>query len=748
MAERSFQGKVSIVTGGASGFGKAIAEKLCLQGCKVVIADVAEEDGIAVAKQLDCVFVKADVTSRSDWERILSKTIEAYGQVDVIVNNAGWAYLAKPSEQVSEEDFDMVFNVNVKSVYMSTTVLVPYLLKEGRKACFVQVASTGGVRPRPRLTWYNATKGAVITITKSLAAEYASHGIRFNAVSPAVSGSTRLTPMFLGEKADIAPLVATVPLGRACEPTDVANAVSYLASDEASFITGVNLEVDGGRCTTQTMSPPFKLNDNSLLRFDCHVNGDWVAAQSGQRFPLIDPGSGSSWGECAVAGEAEVDAAVQAAQEAFEGYRSWTPRQRAEALLRWHGLLQAARDDLATLLVHETGKPLKEAHGEIDYALPFITWAAGETERVHGRWQTPSSGPGRRAITIKQPMGVAVALVPWNFPVVLGLRKMANALAAGCSLVLKPSPETPVTALAAVKLIIDAGFPPGLVNVLPTSLEGTPIVAEALCRHPLVRIVSFTGSTRVGRIIARFCGEELKRSTLELGGNCPFIVFDDADLDRTVEQLMGLKWRHAGQVCISANRVYVQRGVHDRLVEELVARASKLSVGHGMKEGVTMGSLTTDRGLDKAEELAKDAREKGARFVLGSGERVSGGGYFMKPTIVTGLTPNMSMSREEIFAPMLGVAIFDDEDEVVKLANDTSMGLASYVFTQDVDRLFRMFEKLEAGVVGLNTGNSSSTEVPFGGIKASGWGKEGGMDLGLDEYMWTKSGTLSVKNHW
>ncbi|RCI09714.1 hypothetical protein L249_3951 [Ophiocordyceps polyrhachis-furcata BCC 54312] len=697
MAERSFQGKVSIVTGGASGFGKAIAEKLCLQGGKVVIADVAEEYGISVAKQLDCVFVKADVTSRSDWERILSKTIEAYGQVDVIVNNAGWAYLAKPSEQVSEADFDMVFNVNVKSVFMSTAVLMPYLIKEGRKACFVQVASTGGVRPRPRLTWYNATKGAVITITKSLAAEYASHGIRFNAVSPAVSGSTRLR---------------------------------------------------GRRTDHATMSPPFKLNDSSLLRFDCHVDGNWVAAQSGQRFTLIDPGSGSSWGECAVAGEAEVDAAVQAAQRAFGEYRSWTPRQRAEALLRWHGLLQAARDDLATMLVHETGKPLKEAHGEIDYALPFVSWAAGETERVHGRWQTPSSGPGRRAMTIKQPMGVAVALVPWNFPIVLCLRKMSTALAAGCSLVLKPSPETPVTALAAAKLVIEAGFPPGLVNVLPTSLEGTPIVAEALCRHPLVRIVSFTGSTRVGRIIARFCGEELKRSTLELGGNCPFIVFDDADVDRTVEQLMGLKWRHAGQVCISANRVYVQRGVHDRLVQELVARASKLSVGHGMKEGVTMGSLTTDRGLDKAEELAKDAREKGARFVLGSGERVSGGGYFMKPTIVTGLTPDMGMSREEIFAPMLGVAIFDDEDEVVKLANDTSMGLASYVFTQDVDRLFRMFEKLEAGVVGLNTGNSSSTEIPFGGIKASGWGKEGGMDLGLDEYMWTKSGTLSVKSHW
>ncbi|PFH56697.1 hypothetical protein XA68_16131 [Ophiocordyceps unilateralis] len=248
MAERRFQDKVSIVTGGASGFGKAIAEKLSLQGCKIVIADLAEQAGTAVAKQLDCVFIKADVTSRSDWERILSKTVEAYGHVDVVVNNAGVCYLAKPSEQVTEAEYDLVFNVNVKSIYMSTAVLVPYFIEESRKGCFVQVASTGGVRPRPRLTWYNATKGAVITATKSLASEYASHGIRFNAVSPVVSGSTNLTPMFLGEKGDIAPLVAIVPLGRPCEPVDVANAVAYLASDEASFITGVNLEVDGGRC--------------------------------------------------------------------------------------------------------------------------------------------------------------------------------------------------------------------------------------------------------------------------------------------------------------------------------------------------------------------------------------------------------------------------------------------------------------------------------------------------------------------
>lgn len=498
------------------------------------------------------------------------------------------------------------------------------------------------------------------------------------------------------------------------------------------------------------MSLPFKLNDSSLLHFECLIDGKWTAAKSGQRFTLVDPGSGSSWGECASAGRPEVETAVKAAHKAFEGYRAWTPRQRAQGLQRWYGLVEAAREDLATLLVYETGKPLEQARGEVDYALPFVDWAAGEAERIHGNWQRPSSGPGRRALTIKQPVGVSAALVPWNFPVVLALRKMAAALAAGCSCVLKPSPESPISALAVAKLVLDAGFPPGLVNVLPTSLEDTPIVAEDLCSHPLVQVVSFTGSTRVGRIVAGWCAQNLKRSTLELGGNSPFIIFDDADLDKAVDQLTGLKWRHAGQACISANRVYVQRGIHDRLVEAIVARASRLSVGHGTKDGVTMGALTSDRGLERAEALAKDAREKGAKFVLGSGKRLDGGGggYFMEPTIVTGVTPDMEMSRDECFAPLLGVAAFDSEDEVVALANDTSMGLASYVFTQDADKLFRMFEKLDAGMVGLNTGNSSSTETPFGGIKASGWGKEGGMGLGLEEYLWTKTGTMTVEGHW
>ncbi|UNI24316.1 hypothetical protein JDV02_010072 [Purpureocillium takamizusanense] len=502
---------------------------------------------------------------------------------------------------------------------------------------------------------------------------------------------------------------------------------------------------------------PFQLSDESLGQLDCLVDGKSVAARSGKRFDVIDPGSGKVWAACPDCSDEDVDAAVQSCHKAFLEYAKWTPRRRSQTLSKWHHLIAEAKEDLARILVHETGKPLAEAYGEIDYALTFSWWFVGEAERAHGN-SIVSAVPGRRAITIKQPVGVAAALVPWNFPVALSLRKMAAALAAGCAMVVKPSPESPVTVLALARLALRAGFPPGALNVLTTSLDGTPAVAEALCLHPLVRKVTFTGSTRVGKIISGLCARNLKKSTLELGGNCPFIVFDDANLEQAMGQLMALKWRHAGQACISSNRLYVQRGVHDRLVEELVARTSKLKVGHGMAEGTTMGPVTTPRSLDKAEDMAKDALAKGAKMVLGNGMRMDnnnnntggsgGGGYFMEPTVMTGVTDDMLMSGDEIFAPLLGVSVFDSEDEVVARANNTSMGLASYVFTKDVDRMWRMFEKLEAGMIGLNTGNSSSAEAPFGGIKESGAGKESGKDVAIEEFLVTKSGTLTVEGHW
>ncbi|KFG85628.1 succinate-semialdehyde dehydrogenase [Metarhizium anisopliae] len=497
-----------------------------------------------------------------------------------------------------------------------------------------------------------------------------------------------------------------------------------------------------------TADLPFQLADNSLARPDCLVDGQDTSAKSGRRFQVIDPGTGKPWISCPDCGSEDVDAAVQSSHRAFQEYSKWTPRKRAQTISKWHQLIVEARQDLATILVHETGKPLAEAYGEVDYATGFTWWFVGEAERAHGS-SIVSAVPGRRAITIKQPIGVAAALVPWNFPIALTLRKMAAALAAGCTMVVKPSPETPLTAIAVARLGLKAGFPVGALNILTTSLDNTPAVAESLCLHPLVKKVTFTGSTRVGKIITGLCARNLKKSTLELGGNCPFIVFDDANIDQALGQLMALKWRHAGQACISSNRLYVQRGVYDSFVKELIQRTSLLKVGHGMAEGTTMGPVTTPRALDKAEEMAKEAIANGAKMVYGTGLRAeSTGGYFMSPTIVTEVTDDMLMSKDEIFAPLLGVSVFDTEDEVTTRANNTSMGLASYVFTKNVDRLWRMFETLEAGMIGLNTGNSSCAEAPFGGIKESGCGKESGKDVAVEEFLVTKNGTLTVEDHW
>lgn len=452
------------------------------------------------------------------------------------------------------------------------------------------------------------------------------------------------------------------------------------------------------------MSLPFKLTDKELFSPECFVHGKWAGTKANKRFDVEDPGTGKVWTSCADSQAEDVDGAVRSAQEAFLSYSKFTPRRRAELLMRWHQLIVAARDDMARILVYETGKPLAEAHGELDYSLGFTWWFSGEADRVQGSVYSPSA-PGRRVLVVKQPVGVAAALCPWNFPIAMVLRKAGAALAAGCTMVVKPSPETPVTTLVLANLAARAGFPPGALNVLTTSLGNTPAVAEALCLHPLVKKVTFTGSTRVGKIISGLCARNLKKVTLELGGNCPFIVFDDADLEQALAQLMVLKWRHAGQACISANRVYVQAGVHDKFVEMLATKTKQLKLGHGIEDGTTLGPVTTPRGLDKAEQLHQDAVSKGAKVVLGTGKREGGAdgptGYFMAPTILTGITDDMDVAREEAFAPVLGVFKFDSEGEAVQKANDTSMGLASYVFTKNVDRLWRMFENLEAGMIGL-----------------------------------------------
>ncbi|KAE8361242.1 Aldehyde/histidinol dehydrogenase [Aspergillus caelatus] len=462
-------------------------------------------------------------------------------------------------------------------------------------------------------------------------------------------------------------------------------------------------------------------------------------------FAVEDPGTGRVFAHCPSNRLPDVDQYVESAQAAFLKYREANPRERAKLLLSWHNLITNARSDIAKLIVHETGKPITEALGEVDYALGFAWWFSGEAERVRGSVAQPSVS-NRRTLVIKQPIGVSVALVPWNFPVAMTIRKAAAALAAGCTMIIKPSPETPLSILALADLALRAGFPPGALNIITTDNENTPVVSERLCKHPLVRKVTFTGSTAVGSIIAKHCSDGLKKITLELGGNCPFLIFDDGDLDQALAALMILKWRNAGQACTHANRVYVQSGVYDKFLSILINATKKNQVGHGAAPRTTMGALTTTRGLDKMKRHIADAISKGGKVAYGGKRLTNLSGNFFAPTIISGMTPSMLTSQEEIFGPLLGLYHFETEEEAVRLANDTSMGLAAYFFTKDTSRTWRLLESLEAGMVGMNTGNASAAESPFGGIKASGYGKEAGKDVAIEEYLISKTGTLTVES--
>ncbi|CAK7246288.1 MAG: hypothetical protein STHCBS139747_007915 [Sporothrix thermara] len=488
---------------------------------------------------------------------------------------------------------------------------------------------------------------------------------------------------------------------------------------------------------------PFTLNRPDLLQHQCYVDGQWVDAASGAHFAVVDPGTGQEWATAADAAAEDVDAAVASAAKAFASYRLAGGRRRAQILTAWSGLIDAHREDLATLLIYETGKPRSDAMFEIDYAVASARWFAGEAERVQGT-AFDSLMPNKKVVTVKQPIGVVVALVPWNLPLAMVVRKAGAGLAVGCTLVVKPSPETPLSVLALAKLAHEAGLPAGALNVLTTSLANTPAVSEALCRHPDVKKVTFTGSTRVGKLVARICADGLKKVTLELGGNCPFVVFDDANLEQAAEALSLLKWRNAGQTCINANRVYVQSGVYDRFADMLVARAARLVPGHGTRPDSTLGPVTTPQSVDRVLAHVADATSKGAR-VLHGGQRVAGTtGFFVQPTIVGDAKAGMAVAGEESFAPLLSLFRFDTEAEAVEAANNTPMGLASYVFTKNVDRSWRLMDALDAGMIGVNTSAISGVESPFGGMKESGYGKEAGKDVAVEEYLVTKAVSVVV----
>jgi succinate-semialdehyde dehydrogenase/glutarate-semialdehyde dehydrogenase len=454
----------------------------------------------------------------------------------------------------------------------------------------------------------------------------------------------------------------------------------------------------------------------------------------------LDPGTGTTWFTCATSTTADVPKAVESSQAAFLEYRLTNPRLRAELLYEWYRLINESRQDLATILTYESGKPLAESLGEIAYANGFTRWFAGEAERVFGEVSTPAA-LNRRAITIKQPVGVAVALIPWNFPISMLLRKAAAALAAGCTMIVKPSPETPLTAVALGLLAIRAGLPPGVLNVLRPDHQSTPSLSKALCEHDLVKKVTFTGSTNVGKLISSLCAPGLKKLTLELGGNCPFVVFDDSDLEYVAEQLMALKWRHAGQACIAANRIFVQDTIYDTFVQIMVDKTKRLVIGHGSDPNTNVGPMTTRNGVERAIKLVDNAQKHGGRVLIGGQEPTGLNGFFFNPTIIANANLDMDLARDELFCPVLSLFSFETEEQALQLANNTSMGLASYVFTRDVDRLWRMFgmfaqnddlilgladgreprhflsnhccppaanchfiENLEAGMIGLNTG--------------------------------------------
>lgn len=401
----------------------------------------------------------------------------------------------------------------------------------------------------------------------------------------------------------------------------------------------------------------------------------------------------------------DVDAAVVSCHQAFQSFSKFKPRQRSDLLTRWAQKITENLDDLCLVLTYETGKPLIESRGEFAYALSFNKWFAGEAERISGLVMQQAELP-RKILTMKQPIGVVAALVPWNYPVAMLLRKACAALAAGCTVLAKPSPETPLTTLALASLAIQAGYPKGCFNVITTSLENTPSVAKAICEHPLVKKITFTGSSAVGKLIATYAAQGLKKVTLELGGNCPYIVFDDANLEQAADALIRLKWGNAGQACVSANRIYVQDGIYEAFTQLFATKTAQLRVGHGADDGINIGAMATSRGVAKAAKHVGDAVQKGAKVLLEGGADSTSKGFFFKPVILTNVNASMLVASEETFGPVASFFKFHTEKEAIQLANQTNMGLASYFFTKDADRIWRLYAALEAGMIGINTGKS------------------------------------------
>ena len=475
-------------------------------------------------------------------------------------------------------------------------------------------------------------------------------------------------------------------------------------------------------------SPLAQLKDPSLLKTDALINGEWVKGSA--RFDVHDPSNGNKLADVANLGPKEAEAAIAAANAAWPAWRNKTAKERSIILRKWYDLIMANQDDLGRIMTAEQGKPLPEAKGEVAYGASFVEWYAEEAKRVNGE-TLPQFDNNRRLLVIRQPIGVCAAITPWNFPLAMITRKVAPALAAGCPVVIKPAELTPLTALATAELAIRAGIPAGVLNLLTADAANSIAVGKVICASDTVRHISFTGSTEVGRILMAQSAPTVKKLSLELGGNAPFIVFDDADIDSAVEGAMASKYRNAGQTCVCANRIYVQEGVYDQFVQKFSAKVKALKVGNGFEEGVVQGPLIEDAAVQKVQRHIEDAVGKGAKVVVG-GKKLQG--QFFEPTVLADATGSMLCAREETFGPVAPVFRFKTEQEAIAAANNTEFGLASYFYSRDVGRIFRVSEALEYGMVGINVGIIATEHVPFGGVKQSGLGREGSSH-GMDEYI-------------
>jgi succinate-semialdehyde dehydrogenase/glutarate-semialdehyde dehydrogenase len=473
--------------------------------------------------------------------------------------------------------------------------------------------------------------------------------------------------------------------------------------------------------------PAIPLKDPKLFRTQCYIDGSWVG--SSLNLSVVNPATGAQLGTVPKLGAEEARRAIEAAERAWPAWRAKTAKERSVILRKWFDLMMANQEDLAQILTAEQGKPLTEARGEIAYGASFIEWFAEEGKRAYGD-VIPQHQPDKRVLVIKQPIGVCALITPWNFPNAMITRKAGPALAAGCTVVIKPASQTPYSALAMAELGERAGIPKGVLNVLTGDSKA---IGGELCASPKVRKLSFTGSTETGRVLMRQCADTVKKLSLELGGNAPFIVFDDADLDAAVEGALASKYRNAGQTCVCANRLYVQDGVYDTFAARLAEKVKGFKVGAGTEPGVVIGPLIDENGVKKVEAHVADALGKGAKVMLG-GKRHSLGGLFFQPTVLTNVTPDMLVSHEETFGPVAPLIRFKTEDEVIRLANDTEFGLSGYFYSRDVGRIFRVAEAMETGIVGANVGIISTEIAPFGGVKQSGLGREGSK-YGLEEYM-------------